>query len=113
MEPLSPRGVFRHMQQRNGHVDTGYQPDLERIKDKARDVRVDVDELAAESVEALRRAVDRLTAEMQANASTARDAWSAKIGEVKVAVQRNPLAALTIAAGAGLIVGLWRQRTIP
>ena len=56
-------------------MDTGYNPDLERIKDKARDVRVDVDELAAESVEALRKAVDELTAQLQANAVAAGDAW--------------------------------------
>ena len=93
-------------------MDTGYKPDLERLKDKARDVRVDVDELAAESVEALRKAADQLTAQLQANAFTARDAWSAKIDEVKYAVRRNPLTALALAAGAGLILGLWRQGNV-
>jgi hypothetical protein len=87
-------------------------PNLERIKDKARDVRVDVDELAAESVEALRKAVDRLTVVLRTNAMTARDAGSAKIGEIKQAVRRNQLSALALAAGSGLIVGLWRQRNI-
>jgi ElaB/YqjD/DUF883 family membrane-anchored ribosome-binding protein len=100
------------MKRRIGLVDTGYQPDLERIKDKARDVRVDVDELAAESIEALRKAVERLTAQVQANASSARDAGSVKLDEVKYAVRRNPLTALALAAGAGLIVGLWRQRDV-
>jgi ElaB/YqjD/DUF883 family membrane-anchored ribosome-binding protein len=93
-------------------VDTGYKPDLERIKDKARDVRVDVDELAAESVEALRKAVDELTAQLQANAVAAGDAWSAKRNEVEDAVRRNPFTALALAAGAGLIIGLWRQRNV-
>jgi ElaB/YqjD/DUF883 family membrane-anchored ribosome-binding protein len=93
-------------------VDTGYKPDLERIKDKARDVRVDVDELAAESVEALRKAVDELTAQLQANDVAAGDAWSAKRDEVEDAVRRNPFAALALAAGAGLIIGLWRQRNL-
>jgi len=91
---------------------TDYMPDLERLKDKARDVRVDVDELAAESVEALRKAVDQLTLVLQTNAMTARDAGSAKIGEIKHAVRRNPLSALALAAGAGLIIGLWRQRNV-
>jgi ElaB/YqjD/DUF883 family membrane-anchored ribosome-binding protein len=93
-------------------VNTGFQPDLERIKDKARDVRVDVDELAAESVEALRKAVDRLTEQVQASASTARNAGSAKLDEVRHSVWQNPLTALALAAGAGLIVGLWRQRDV-
>jgi ElaB/YqjD/DUF883 family membrane-anchored ribosome-binding protein len=93
-------------------VDTGYESDLNRLKDKARNVRVDVDDLAAESVEALRKAADRLTVVLQANAMTARDAGSAKIDEIKLAVRRNPLSALALAAGAGLIVGLWRQRNI-
>jgi ElaB/YqjD/DUF883 family membrane-anchored ribosome-binding protein len=110
MEPLLPRGVFSQYEMENGLVDTDDQPDLERIKDKARDVRVDVDELAAESVYALRKAVERLTAHVQANTSTARDAGSAKLDEVKYAVRRNPLTALALAAGAGLILGLWRRR---
>jgi ElaB/YqjD/DUF883 family membrane-anchored ribosome-binding protein len=93
-------------------VDSQYQPDLDRIKDKARDVRVDVDELAAESVDALRKAVERLTAQVQANASMARDAGFVKLDEVKHAVRRRPLSALALAAGAGLIVGLWRQRDV-
>jgi len=49
---------------------------------------------------------------LQTNAMMARDAGSAKIGEIKQAVRRNPLSALALAAGSGLIVGLWRQRNI-
>jgi len=93
-------------------LDTSYKPDLERIKDKARDVRVDVDELAAESVLALQKAVDDLTAQLRANAANARDAGSARLDEVKHVVRRNPLGALALAAGAGLLVGLWRQRNV-
>jgi ElaB/YqjD/DUF883 family membrane-anchored ribosome-binding protein len=112
MEPLLPRGVQPNLAEESLVEGTDTMPDLERIKDKARDVRVDVDELAAESVEALRKAVDRLTVVLRTNAMTARDAGSAKIGEIKQAVRRNPLSALALAAGSGLIVGLWRQRNI-
>ena len=73
---------------------------------------MDVDELAAESVEALRKAVDELTAQLQANAVNARGAGSVKLDEGEDAVRRNPPGALALAAGAGLLVGLWRQRNV-
>lgn len=85
------------------------QSDLEEIKDTARDVRDDVEARSADDLEALQKAINELTLQLRANAANARDMGFARLDEVKETVRRNPLQALALAAGAGLIMGLWRR----
>jgi ElaB/YqjD/DUF883 family membrane-anchored ribosome-binding protein len=40
----------------------------------------------------------------------ARDIGRARLDELAVAVRRNPVASVAIAAGVGLIIGLWNNR---
>lgn len=87
-------------------------PDLERIKDRAQDVREDVNALAAETAEAMRKAVDELKEIVRANASGTRDLGHAKLEDLSAAVRRNPITSLLLGIGFGLVVGLWRQRDI-
>ncbi len=87
-------------------------PDLDRIKDRAQDVREDVNALAAEAIDAMRKSVDELKAIVAANASNSRDLGYAKLQDLKVAIRRDPLSALLLSFGFGLILGLWRQRDV-
>jgi archaellum component FlaC len=90
----------------------GDMPNLDQIKDRAQDVRNDVNALALETVEALRKAVDELTVIASANAADTRDYGQAKLDDFSAAVRRNPLGYLAAGVGLGLVVGLWRQRDI-
>jgi ElaB/YqjD/DUF883 family membrane-anchored ribosome-binding protein len=87
----------------------GVESDLGEIKDKAREVRDDVDARSADDFEAVQKAINELTLQLRANAANAADMGFARLDEVKEAVRRNPLQSLALAAGAGLIVGLWRR----
>ncbi len=90
----------------------GDMPDLDRIKNSARDVHNDVNALALETVEALRKAVEELTTIIGVNAATTRDIGQAKLEDLSAAIRRNPLSYLAAGVGAGLVIGLWRQRDI-
>ncbi len=90
----------------------GERPDLDRIKDRAEDVRKDVNALALETVDALRKAVDELTVIASVNAAGTRDFGNAKMEELSAAIRRNPLSFVAAGVGVGLIIGLWRQRDI-
>ena len=87
-------------------MDISAKPDLANIKDKAQDVRDDINEMAVENLEALRKAVDALSTQLRANASTARELGFEKLDDVSTSIERNPLAAVALAAGLGLIAGL-------
>jgi len=86
--------------------------DLERIKDKAQDVREDVNALASETVEATRKALDELTALLRANAYVTRDLGYAKLQDLSTSIQRNPLTSVALGVGVGFLFGLWRQRNV-
>jgi ElaB/YqjD/DUF883 family membrane-anchored ribosome-binding protein len=94
-------------------------------------VASDVNALVAQAVEAIHRVVEdlsRLAADPSAKVAALKDAGKAtaenlgefahdasKLGrsgldEVSAAVRRNPLTWLAVAAGVGLIVGLWQRR---
>jgi ElaB/YqjD/DUF883 family membrane-anchored ribosome-binding protein len=102
------------------------------VSDQAKD-------LATQAVESMRKAVDEMTALLRANAPAAvealkdarkaagenisglagdardlahdaRDLGRDRLDDLSVAVRRNPLTWLAVAAGAGLIVGLWNNR---
>ncbi len=88
----------------------GDMPNLERIKDRAQDVRKDVNALALETVEALRKAVDELTTIASVNASGTRDFGNAKLEDLSAAIRRNPITFVAAGVCFGLIIGLWRQR---
>lgn len=90
----------------------GDMPNLDQLKDRAQDVRKDVNALALESVEALRKAVDELTTIARANAVDTRDYSQAKLEEFSAAIRRNPLGYFAAGVGLGMVVGLWRQRDI-
>ncbi|MDR3460811.1 MAG: hypothetical protein P4L76_00670 [Beijerinckiaceae bacterium] len=83
--------------------------DLERIKDRAQDVREDVNALALETVEATRKALDELTALVRANAYVTRDLGYAKIHDLSASIQRNPLTSVAVGVGIGVILGSWRK----
>ncbi len=92
----------------------------------------DVTVLVAQAMESVRKAVDELTALFRAHApdavaalkdagkaagdnigdiaEDARDLGRARLDDLGAAVQRNPLSWLALAAGVGLIVGLWNGR---
>lgn len=96
----------------------------------------DVDALASQAVDAVQKAVDDLTQLLRAHApeaaaalkeasraagenigglaqelkDDAREIGRARLDDLSGAVRRNPLTALAIAAGVGLIVGLWNNR---
>jgi hypothetical protein len=91
----------------------------------------DVSVLVAQAVEAMRRVVEdlsRLVADPSAKVAAIKDAGKAAsenlgefaqdasalgrsgLDEVSAAVRRNPLTWLAVAAGVGLIVGLWKNR---
>ena len=96
----------------------------------------DVSALAAQAVDAVQKAVDDLTELLRGHApeaaaalkeasraagenigdlahelkDDAREIGRARLEDLSVAVRRNPLTALAIAAGVGLIVGLWNNR---
>ena len=100
------------------------------------EVKADVSALAAQAVDAVQKAVDDLTELLRGHApeaaaalkeasraagenigdlahelkDDAREIGRARIEDLSVAVRRNPLTALAIAAGVGLIVGLWNNR---
>ncbi len=90
--------------------DAAESPELLRVKERAQDVREDVNALASETVLALRKAVDDLSTLLSSNALDARDLGFMKLDEISASIQRRPLAAVGLAAGLGLIVGLWRHR---
>ena len=90
-------------------MDAGARSNVENIKDKAQDVRDDINAMAVENLEALRKAVDALLTQLKANALTARDLGFEKLDDASASIRRNPLAAVALAAGVGLIVGLWRH----
>ncbi|MGO9391623.1 hypothetical protein [Rhodoblastus sp.] len=101
---------FKNAKQQEKEMDD--KPDLDRIKDRAQDVREDVNALAAEAIDAMRKSVDELKAIVAANASNSRDLGYAKLQDLKVAIRRDPLSALLLSFGFGLILGLWRQRDV-
>ena len=100
------------------------------------EVKADVSALAAQAVDAVQKAVDDLTELLRGHApeaaaalkeasraagenmgdlahelkDDAREIGRARLEDLSVAVRRNPLTALAIAAGVGLIVGLWNNR---
>ena len=100
------------------------------------EVKADVGALAAQAVDAVQKAVDDLTELLRGHApeaaaalkeasraagenigdlahelkDDAREIGRARLEDLSVAVRRNPLTALAIAAGVGLIVGLWNNR---
>lgn len=79
------------------------------VQDTARDVRDDVEARSSDDLEALQKAINELTVQLRANAANAADMGFARLDEVKETVRNSPLQALALAAGAGLIVGLWRR----
>jgi ElaB/YqjD/DUF883 family membrane-anchored ribosome-binding protein len=96
----------------------------------------DVDSLASHAVDAVQKAVEELTALLRSHApeaasalkeaskaagenigdlahelkDDAREIGRARLDDLSAAVRRNPLASLAIAAGVGLIFGLWNNR---
>jgi ElaB/YqjD/DUF883 family membrane-anchored ribosome-binding protein len=96
----------------------------------------DINALASQTVDAVQKAVDDLTELLSSHApeavaalkeaskaagenigdlahelkDDAREIGRARLDDLSVAVRRNPLTALAIAAGVGLIVGLWNNR---
>ncbi len=92
----------------------------------------DVNALAAQAMDAMRKAVDDMTALLRANApgavSALKEAGKAagdnigdlahnagdigrdRLDDLSAAVRRNPLSWLAAAAGLGLIFGLWNNR---
>ena len=90
----------------------GEKPDFDRIKDRAQDVRKDVNALALETVEALRKAVDELTVIASVNAVGTRDFGNAKLEEFSASIRRSPISFVAAGFGLGLIIGLWRQRDV-
>ena len=107
-------------------------PEMQGAEDAPEAATDDVKALAAQAMEAMHKAVDELTAVLRAHtpdavsamkqagqtagenigdmAGDARDLGRAKLDDLGAAVRRNPLGWLALAAGAGLIVGLWNGR---
>jgi hypothetical protein len=112
VEPPKKTRVWVSHNQKIQEQNMGDMPDLDRVKNSARDVHSDVNALAFETVEALRKAVEELTAIVGANAIATRDIGQAKLEDLSAAIRRNPLTYLAAGVGAGLVVGLWRQRDI-
>ena len=90
-------------------MDASARANIDDIRDKARDVRDDINAMAVENLDSLRKAVDALSTQLRANASDAREAGFARLDELADQVRRNPLASIALAAGAGLLIGLWRR----
>lgn len=82
------------------------------IKEKAQIVRDDINELTAESITALRRSVDELSARLTASATEVRNRGYTEMNNLSDTIRRNPLQSVALAAGCGLVVGLWRRRSL-
>ena len=102
------------------------------IKDRAADAAPDINLLLAQAVEAINKVVDDVSRLLKADpadtvaaikdagraasdnigafAHDASDMGRAKVDDLGAAVRRNPLTWLAVAAGVGLIVGLWNGR---
>ena len=102
------------------------------IKDRAADASPDVKLLLAQAVEAINKVVDDVSRLLKTDpadtvaaikdagkaasdnigtfAHDASDMGRAKIDDLGAAVRRNPLTWLAVAAGVGLIIGLWNGR---
>jgi hypothetical protein len=92
----------------------------------------DANALSAQAMEAIHQAIDELASLLRAHApdavsalkqagqaagdnigdmaGDARDLGRAKLDDLGAAVRRNPLSWLALAAGLGLVVGLWNGR---
>ncbi len=108
----------------------------EEVRQAAEAGGADLNTLAAQAVDAMRKAVDEMTELLRANAPgavsalkeagkaagdniggvagdlahNARDIGRDRLDELSAAVRRNPLSWLAAAAGLGLIFGLWNNR---
>lgn len=91
--------------------DLGESPELQRVKEKAKDLRDDVNELTAETIVALRKSIEQLSAVLAANALEARNRGYSELNNLKEAIRRSPLQSVALATGCGLIIGLWRRRS--
>jgi ElaB/YqjD/DUF883 family membrane-anchored ribosome-binding protein len=102
------------------------------IKDPAADASPDVKLLLAQAVEAINKVVDDVSRLLKTDpadtvaaikgagkaasdnigtfAHDASDMSRARMDELGAAVRRNPLTWLAVAAGVGLIIGLWNGR---
>jgi ElaB/YqjD/DUF883 family membrane-anchored ribosome-binding protein len=102
------------------------------IKDRAADAAPDVSVLLAQAVEAINKVVDDVSRLLKTDpadtvaaikdagkaasenigsfAHDAGDMGRARIDDLGAAVRRNPFTWLAVAAGVGLIVGLWNGR---
>jgi ElaB/YqjD/DUF883 family membrane-anchored ribosome-binding protein len=102
------------------------------IKDRAADASPEVKLLLAQAVEAINKVVDDVSRLLKSDpadtvaaikdagkaasdnigafAQDAGDMGRARIDDLGVAVRRNPLTWLAVAAGVGLIIGLWNGR---
>jgi ElaB/YqjD/DUF883 family membrane-anchored ribosome-binding protein len=87
-------------------------PELERIKDRAKDLREDVGALTAETMVALRKSIDDLTALLTSNAWSARNRGYEQLSRLEGSIRSNPLQSIALAACGGLIIGLWRRRNL-
>jgi ElaB/YqjD/DUF883 family membrane-anchored ribosome-binding protein len=90
-------------------MDAVAKQNLENIGNKAQDVGDDINAIASDNLDALRKAVDGLSTQLRANASGARDFGFASLDDMSDPIKRNPLASVALAAGAGLLIGLWRR----
>jgi ElaB/YqjD/DUF883 family membrane-anchored ribosome-binding protein len=87
-------------------------PEPEEIKDKAKDVKEDVGALTAETMVALRKSVEDLSARISANAVALGNRGASQLKDLKETIRREPLQSVAFAACFGLIVGLWRRRSL-
>ena len=113
-------------------MNAGEKLESKDMEHNAEEARVDVNALAAQAMDAMRKAVDEMTELLRANApgavSALKEAGKAagdnigdlahnagdigrdRLDDLSAAVRRNPLSWLAAAAGLGLIFGLWNNR---
>lgn len=75
----------------------------EDLKGYGKGKAADLKEAAEERLEALRQELDRLTGDLQTQGR-------ASVAQAQTAVRENPLAALAIAFGAGMLVSIFLAR---
>jgi ElaB/YqjD/DUF883 family membrane-anchored ribosome-binding protein len=113
-------------------MNAGEKRESKDMEQNAEAARADVNALAAQAMDAMRKAVDEMTELLRANApgavSALKEAGKAagdnigdlahnasdmgrdRLDDLSAAVRRNPLSWLAAAAGLGLIFGLWNNR---